>query len=352
MSASKTRRWLALLDLLPSSGTGFTVERILEKLEQFEMIEGRHRRTIQRDLAEMESSGLVHFENGIDPSSGQQTWRLERNAFGQTRLTPLNASILKLSLEHLRGLLPPVAFEALKASQEVAERVLRMQRVEEPGVRPWGDKLRVIPAGPPLGRPQVQDDVVREVYEALARDRRFRATYRKPGAPPSTRTYHPLALIVRPPKFQVLVHSGRDPYILNLHRIEDAECLDERIDVPADWSLDQWLELRKIDVRVGDKVRLELRTTRELADHWSDTPLGEAQEIEPAEGGAHAILRAQVLETDSLRRYLLSLGDQIEVLEPASIRDWLHQQASAIAVRHQGARAGEVQPIAQESAQH
>ena len=333
MSASKTRRWLALLDLLPTGGSGYTVDRILEELSQFEMIEGRHRRTIQRDLQEMESSGLVHFDVGTDPETGQPTWRLERNHLGQTRLTPLQAQILKLSLVHLRGLLPPLAYDALRASEELADRVLGRQVVNEPGVRRWADKLRIVPAGHALGPAVVRDEVSRAVYEALAMDRQFRATYRKPGAPPSTRIYHPLALIVRPPKFQILVHTGRDPYILNLHRIESAERLDDRVELPLGWNLDQWLALKKIDVRVGDTARLILRTTPALADHWDDTPIGADQAIELKEGDVVATVSADVVETDSLRRYLLSLGDQIEVLEPPSIRDWILGQASVLAAR-------------------
>lgn len=334
MSAAKTRRWLAIFDLLPTDGPGYTVERIVDRLGELDMIEGRHRRTILRDLAEMESSGIVQLIRGSDPDSGHEAWRLEKSPFGQTRMTPLGASVLKMSIQYMEGLLPPAAFDALRASEEAADRVLRHRAAEHPGVRRWADKVRVVPGGHALLPPVVPRNDMQAVYAALASDRQIRATYHKPGAPPVERTYHPLALLVRPPKLQLVVHRGRDPFVLNLHRMSGVEVLDARVEVPATWDFDAWLREGNHDSRLGDRIRLCVDTTPALAEHWATAPLGPQQAISRVAEGALVRVEADVVDTEALRRYLLSLGDQLVVRQPAAIAEWLAQAAMAIAARY------------------
>lgn len=338
MAAEKTIRWLALLDLLPRQGQPYTIERIQRCLAEFEMVKPCGERTLRRDLDELADSGLVDIECLEDPETGEPAWRLQRGFHGRARLTPLAAATMKLALEHMRGLLPPLAWAELQRINQQAEKVLRFASAEGPAVRPWHGKLRVLPSGHPLGVPHIPDEVVREVYRALASDLQFEGGYRRPAQPPSERRYHPLALIARPPKFQLVVHSGRDPYVLNLHRLRWARCLDERISEPLGWDLDAWLREKKIDTRVGGRERLVLHTTPELADHWTEMPLGEAQTVTEIAGQRCTPeftrrLEATVIVTDALRRYLLGLSDQLRVLEPATLADWLHGVAGAMLAR-------------------
>lgn len=336
MSAEKTRRWLALMECLPSEPPGYTVDRLCQRLAEVDGIEGRHRRTVQRDLVEMENSGLFDLERGSDPSSGADVWYMARGPFGHSRITPLSATTLKLSIEHLRGVLPPAAYDSLLEYREIADRVLARRNIGEPGTRRWEDKVRIVPPGYATRPPAVDESILNEVYGALAADRRLRATYERPDGQLSEREYHPLALIVRPPKFQLLVHSGKGPYVLNIHRIRKAERLDLRVWVPDGWDLDAWLREGHHDVLVGDRCQLNICCDVGLALYFRDNPLADDQVIGAADQDAAVEVQATVVDTMALRRFLLSLGDQLQVRKPTVIRDWLSTEVNRMAQRYAG----------------
>lgn len=334
MSAKKTRRWLAMMECLPSEPPGYTVERLCQRLQEVDGIDDRHRRTVQRDLVEMEESGLFDLERTRDAAIGADRWYMVRGPFGHARMTPIGATTLKLSLEHLRGVMPPAVYESLSSYREMADRVLERRGMGEPGTRRWEEKVRVIPAGYATRAPKVDESILGEVYGALAADRRLRATYERPDGQRSEREYHPLALIVRPPKFQLLVHTGKQPYVLNIHRIRSAERLEARTWIPDGWDLDAWLREGHHDVLVGQRCELVLSCDEGLALYLQDNPLDDAQRLQSLVGHGRFEVRAMVSDTMALRRFLLSLGAQLEVFEPPGIREWLSREVQLLSQRY------------------
>lgn len=324
MSAEKTIRWLHILDLLTANSQGLSTSELHQRLnDSGDYVQPVDLRTVQRDIKEMDGSGTVRFTN---PSTdGPATrWALQSGMWGRS-LSPMGASTLKLILRYMKGLLPPSALASLKAQEEQADRLLALRSATEHHTRPWDQKLRVIPGGHTLLAPSLPDEVLQVVYEALASERKIRAIYRRPGIDESsTREYSVLALIVRPPKYQLLVCTGRDPYVLNIHRISHAELLAADTDWPEHFNLDTWLQSGAANIRVAGEERVVIRTTAAMADHWRETPLGEGQQI--VEAGQDVEVSVPLVQTDALRRYLLGLGDQVTVLEPESLRDWMRAQ--------------------------
>lgn len=332
MSAEKTIRWLHILDVLTANSQGLSIGELHQRLnDSGDYVQPVDLRTVQRDIKEMDGSGAVRFTN--PPTDGTATrWALQSGMWGRT-LSPMGASTLKLILRYMTGLLPPAAMATLKAQEDQADRLLALGRATESGVRPWEQKLRVIPGGHTLVPPTFSDDILRIVYEALASERKIRATYRRPGTDEHTvREYSVLALIVRPPKYQLLVCTDRDPYILNVHRISEVDLLAEGTDWPDGFDLDMWLASGNANIRVADEDRVVLRTTRAMADLWRETPLGEGQEITGAEDEPQ--LSVTLVQTDALRRYLLGLGEQVTVLEPESLQQWMNEQVNELSRRY------------------
>lgn len=330
MSAEKTIRWLHILDVLAANRHGLTTNELHRRLTDgvAGAVQPVDLRTVQRDIQEMDSSGVVRFFNPESDGKSQR-WALRDLGWGRV-MTPLSASTLKLVLRHMKGLLPPTVLATLQAQEEQADRLLALGRATEPGIRPWEQKLRVIPGGHALQAPTLSDDVLRTVYEALASERKISASYRRPGTDTvSVREYSVLALIVRPPKYQLLVRTDRDPYLLNIHRIGRAELLDVATAWPDDFDLDGWLETGEADIALSTAERLVITTTHAMADHWQETPLGEGQAI--TKGANIAEVSVNLVITDALRRYLLGLGDQVIILAPLYLRAWLGEQARSLA---------------------
>ena len=338
MSAQKTHRWLSLIDLLPAHGNGLTVREITERLHGIDGLRRIHIRTVQRDLEELAGSDIIQLVQDVN-AAGLPTWRVAPNShglLGNGRHMDLSTAVtLDLVLRYMRGLLPPTAYETLRGQSERAKQTLQLRR--EPGRRPWSDKVRVVPAGFALQAPRIAPAVLKAVYSALASDSQLSITYRRPGSDDaSTRDYSLIALIARPPSFQLLVSLApdRDPFVLAMHRIQKVQSLDTRAQLSPGFDLDTYLARDDLNALVNDNqtIRLELKCHRALADHWRDAVLGREQTITGS--GENARIAVTVHDTQALRAYLLGFATQIEIVAPASLRRWIKAETAALAARY------------------
>lgn len=332
MSAEKTLRWLHLFDILAAHPGGLSVGHLHSRLRQDDAVKTCTRRTVERDLEEMSVSGVIGLYNP-DPAAQPVTWALQANALGGRTMSPHGAATLKMVLRYLEGVLPPAMLDSLRQQETQADRVLALRDASEPGKRPWTAKVRMLPDGHRLLPPHIPTTLLATAHAALASERQVRASYRKPGsAEASVRDYSVLGLVIRPPKYQLVVRTDRDPYLLNLHRIGNIALLDTATAWPEDFDLDAWLASGAADIRLGDRFETIIDTTIPLAEYWRETPLGADQHIEICEDGARVTV--PLLQTESMRRYLLGLGNQLTVVAPASLREWLRAESAALASRY------------------
>lgn len=250
MSANKTIRWMHLVDLLPVEGCGWTTRAALDALKECEGCAHVDLRTVQRDLVELEASGLVLLTRGQN-LDGQCTWLVDpfhgSLMAGRSRRMDLDTAVtLKLVMRHLQNLLPRAALRTLSRQEEQADRALRFAKAN--GRRSWADKVRIVEPGLSVSAPSLDAKVMDAVHAALASDRKLRATCRRTGQTESTRDYSVLALLSRASKYQLLV--SREPHLdafaLSLDRILQAEVLDEPAQMPPGFDLDEVLARREL----------------------------------------------------------------------------------------------------------
>jgi predicted DNA-binding transcriptional regulator YafY len=334
MAAKKTVRWINLVKVLRGTIGGLTTREILNRLEELPDVVPVDIRTVQRDLIELDESGIVALQKVIQDN--RELWRLD-SAFagfsGSRFLTGTTALTLKMVIDHAQVLLPISAQHELRAQAERVDRALRNEGAS--GVTPWSKKVRVLPAGHQLAVPTIDERLVEEVYRSLALETKLRARYLKPGSTEATeRDYSPLALVYRAPRLQLIVStdSTRLPYVLAMHRIQAARALDSPIERPADFDLDQYIADGRLDIRVGDPIRLRLRCTQELADHWRTAALGTDQVFSVESG--QPVLEVDCQHTKALRAYLLGLGAQVEVLGPEELRQWMGDEVTRIGANY------------------
>jgi predicted DNA-binding transcriptional regulator YafY len=348
---SKTKRWLFIISRLNDAsldGERLSTRQIHESICEDLCIpdtSGALRNT-QRDLEEIQASGIIALQRSQEiavaprgsgqPGSGPPEriirWWLDDNPLNleasRVAKSP-DALILLLASEHLKPLLPPDIAARLVGLATQGRKYLERRTLAAHWIRPWQSKVRIAPRGHRLGSPVVDPAILAAVYKALDQHKRLQVTYFYPGKRdrPETLVCDPLGLVYRDPlSYLVVSRDGRSPHTLALHRIKHVEELPGESTAARDFDLDAFLADDGIKQVNQTNVRVRVWATPGMSDHWEAAPLGREQAIEDHPAGGR-VVNALVHDTDELRRYLLGLGSQVQVLEPESIRAWIRQQA-------------------------
>ena len=276
-------------------------------------------RTIQRDL--MRLSGAL-FGLLLDDRSRPHGWSWDRAAvqLDIPGMEPQTALAFKLA-EHFSGqLMAPATLSALAPYFRRADGVLA--DTASP-VSTWPEKIQVITRGQTLRAPCIDPAVLETVYEALFNDRQFRARYHR-RYDDSVHDYiiHPLGIVFRDGVvYLVCMRNGRDGVAqMALHRMQSAEPLEAALERPADFDLRRYVEEGGLDFKLGaGRLGLALALDPKTAVHLEETPLSEDQQLAPSSDG-RIRLEATVADTAQVRWWILGLGDQVEVLAPATLR--------------------------------
>ena len=280
-------------------------------------------RTVQRDLVKLSS----HFPLlQSEPSGRGKTgvaWAFSKH--GQHMAFPgmdaVTALTVSMALEHLQTLLPPQVLQHLEPWQLEAEE--QLHKLNSSKYQGWMDKVRVAPQHF-LQAPQVGAEAVGLIYEALLENRQFCATYKGK----SERIIHPYGLVQQGHTLYLLCrfYEFDDVRITALHRYQSVELLDEPVRPFPEFNIDDYLNSGALQWVLPERQRiaLKLRISPWLNRHLEETPLSEQQRLTAdSEFPERWILEADVLDGMQLRRWLLSQGAGLHILEPKPLREWI-----------------------------
>jgi predicted DNA-binding transcriptional regulator YafY len=107
-----------------------------------------------------------------------------------------------------------------------------------------------------------------------------------------------------------------------LHRFANAELLDISVNRPPDFDLQAYIDGGALGFagQPGKTIQLKARFTEQAASHLRESPLAQDQNIEDENDG-WVVLQCTVPDTQQLLWWLRGFGDQVEVLEPISLRE-------------------------------
>jgi predicted DNA-binding transcriptional regulator YafY len=105
-----------------------------------------------------------------------------------------------------------------------------------------------------------------------------------------------------------------------MHRVQAAEMLFLPSRKKAGFSIDRYIESGNLGMRNGDPIALKAVFTRRSGEHLYETALSKNQRLLELEDG-RLELTATVPNTKELQWWLLGMGDGVEVLAPAALRD-------------------------------
>lgn len=310
------RHW-AMLRLIPRHPRRIDTRRIRDELERqgYDIT----LRSIQRDLNKL--SAMLPLCSDQSKPQGWW-WQADADLLEIPGLDPQAALVFKMAELHLKQVLPASTLDSLRPWFRAANGVLDAL---PDGVGGWMDKVRILPSGPPLIPPTVNQDVQSAIYQALFENRRVALNYRPRGAT-TAKSYeiNPMSVVQRGHLIYIVctLWDYSNPMLLLMHRIESAAVMDTPATCPEGFDVDGYIAQGELGYRVGPPLVLRLVLDPTLEQVFSETRLSEDQELEQENDGK-ILLSATVQDTKELRAWLRSFGPLVSILEPSGFLETL-----------------------------
>lgn len=278
----------------------------------------RDLRTIQRQL-EMLSE---HFEIERDDRSKPYGYRWKERAYGLSlpMLSEQESLMLALAEQHLRNLLPKSLMKSMEGFFQQARSNLGPQSNAK-HEREWLSKVRVVDTTQPLLPPKIAPDVFEAVSDALYANRWLDVDYKNAAGKRNQARVMPLGLAQQGWRlYLVCRYEGYDnERSLALNRIFAAHASIMTFERPKDFNLKKYDDEGRFGFGEGKKIRLTFRIDKWNGLYLSESPLSADQQV--TDLGDQYEIRATVVETDQLDRWLRGFGGQITLVRRTPVSD-------------------------------
>lgn len=321
------RQW-HMLQVIPRHPFKISTNQLLDKLNgQGYDIDIR---SVQRDLKSLSAI----FPLVSDESGKPYGWNWAKGAplLSLPGLSNIEAITFNLVEQHLKAMLPVSIMDQLQPFFRTASE--KLENLPEP-INAWLNKVRVIPPTQRLLPPTIDPDVQLRISEALLLDKQIRVTYQYAEKDRlEKQIVHPYALVVRQPSVYLICrfdNGSETSKPLPLHRFKSAEILDEPVQRPSNFNLDDYIASNKGlgFGGSGELIRLEAIFRKFSGKHLYDTPLSEDQIISIIDDD-HLKVIATVAFTEQLRWWLQNFGDRVEVIAPPQLRAEMKKTANTL----------------------
>jgi predicted DNA-binding transcriptional regulator YafY len=319
------RQW-AMLKMIPPEPRRMSVREI-EAGVYDQTGESIHVRSIQRDLEKLQDvfPGLACDKRGKEYGWYWQK-QAERVVFpAMDGYTALSFRLMEL---YTKDLLPPVVRRHVQGYFTRAGSVLAMNA--ESALTRWQNLVRVVTRDVHRIPPRVSDDVATAVYGALLEGKRLKVVYQPADiTQPRKPSYelNPLGLVLVNQVYYLVATAWDydDVRQYALHRMRSAEKLATRA-IPLDgFNLDEYLAAGEFEIPLSEKpMRVKLRMQAFLARQVEEVPIAKDQQAK-VDGPDWKLITATVNDTLQLRWWILSLGNEIEVMAPKRLRKEIEQ---------------------------
>lgn len=199
-----------------------------------------------------------------------------------------------------------------------------LEKLSNAKLRSWPKKVRVAPRNFQLQPPQFKDGILEAVFEAVLTERKLALRYLRRGEnqPREYLDINPLGLVFVDNLIYLVCTIGKhdNPLQFLLHRMESASILPDSANIPEDFSLKRYQEKGEFSYPTGaGKIRLKALFDKEEAVYLFETRFPGELKLEETDDDM-VLLEAEIEDSYQLRRWLLSFGDCVEILEPESLR--------------------------------
>jgi predicted DNA-binding transcriptional regulator YafY len=298
-------------------------------------------KTVQRRLEEMLKTSLVVMEQ----RGRAKYWRKVAGASGlAAKAAGMMTHDEALALQTLRRFstwrIPTLVAETLSPLFDVAgKRLAAVNSEHERRYRKWIDKIEVETGSFSLQYPEVDPGIFATVSQALFNEQKLEIVYqpRSKVDNAEAKIVYPLGLVEVGGLVYLVAAMSRhpNPAMYRLDRIARANLLPESFAYPRGFRLSEYVrEQRQFDFMVEGQIDLRLRFRNGAGNHLLEAPLSKDQQA--AQIGDALEVRGTVLLSQRLRWWLRAFGPNVEVLQPASLRAELAEEAKALGAIYEG----------------
>ncbi|NBA98258.1 YafY family protein [Pseudomonas sp. R5(2019)] len=323
-----SRQW-ELLRQLPNRSPGLTTSELVNRLLDAGFTISK--RSIERDLNEL---SLI-FPILRNDRSIPYGWHWRPGACVDLQgISVTEALSLALVEDAIRPLLPASMLKVLDARFAHARQKLEHMAGQNKAAR-WLDKVASVRPDINLQAPEVPDNILETVQEALLQERQLRCRYYSAHADKTSElTLNPLALVQRGTISYLIAtaQSYADVRQFAVHRLRDASVLPSTVIGLDTFDLHEYLNSDALQFGTREKIALKAWVSDSLARFIRETPLSSDMTLTPLEDG-HC-LQATVSNSRQLRWWLLSQGDGLIVEAPESLREQIAQTLESAAAQY------------------
>lgn len=320
-------RYLTMLQLIPRA-PGYRATTTLQALLE-ERGFSVELRSIQRDLEKMSS----HFPLICDRDRRPFRWSFDPSY--KSNLPALDtptALTMVLAEEYLTGLLPQTAVDQLGGQFQAARKYL--DGLERNGFAHWTEYVKAIPNGKALIPAAIDHKVWHQVTEALLNGYALDVQYLSRTKNQYKQfTLHPLGIVVRHSVSYLIatVNDYTDPRQFALHRLGEVNESSLPYKAQPDFRIDAYIAKGAFGYPVDQStVTLKARIRGDVAWLLSETPVSEVQTLSRPDESGWVVLQAEVPNDQQTQWWLQGFGSAVDVLEPFTWREAIHQQAREI----------------------
>ena len=323
-----SRQW-ELLKILPNRAPGLTSRDILERLQALGY--NVTKRTVERDLQDLSRPFPIQCNDKGKPFGWYWTPGANAELPG---ISLAEALSMRLVEDLLKPLLPGAMLNSLQGHFNQAKNKLKALQDENTAAR-WQDKVRHVPPALPMLPPEIDDNILDTVQQALLYDRQLEVMYQcAHNDTGKTLALHPLGLVQRGPVTYLVAtaFAYQDIRLYALHRFSQAILTDVAAQRPDNFNLDDYIASGALQFGDGTQLQLTAKISKGLADYLAETRLADDQTLTPQTDGF--ILQATVNNSWQLRWWVLSNGAAIEILAPELLREQIYQIHSQACQRY------------------
>ena len=323
MSDPLLRQW-EMLKLIPRERKT-TVTELKDKLEGLGY--SVTRRTLERDLDRLS----IPFAIEADTRSKPYGWRYALNMHPANipGLTSSEALTLVLLETYLKTLLPVAIADNLAGHFAAAKHAFSVEHSDSK-LQNWLKKVKVLSPGQQLLAPTIDTIIQRTIYNALMQGYQVEMDYLATGSAVAKHygSVHIQDLVQYGTVIYLVVtiNEHQDIRLLVLHRIQKVSLKDELLCPLEHFDLQAYIDQGGFGFGgIAYPIELVAIFKNGSGHHLIETPLAKDQKIRPIDPQTLEI-KAEVLDTPQLIRWLSSFGPDIEVLAPESLRETMAER--------------------------
>lgn len=328
--ATLQRQW-HLLGLLPNRAPGVTSNELLQQLNEAGF--ALKKRQVERDLQMLSTLFPLQCNDKSKPFGWY--WAVPTQLPAMSLSDAMSWQLMAPMLEKL---LPTPLYQVIQPKLLAATQLLQKSESGNQTAR-LSQKLAYVPAGPVYQAPVVGPHILSALQQALWQEQQVHVNYHQAYQQRQIQLQlHPLGLVHTGLQlYLVAIADGYDDIRLYaLHRFIEVNLTDQPTQIPADFSLQSYLDTGAMQFRTGAIIDFQARISKKLAAILRETPL--CTEMTLQDGQDHDLLSAQIRDSWQFQLWLLSQGRDLEVLAPATLRQQIQQELSETLTYYQPAK--------------